>query len=95
VGYGCKDNVFIGILQMKISVFLALSADVVFYGKNRGVLHSTKVQDAGFLSLNKDYSASLIVTARSSGADLIPKSVRLFASMRASSWSGFTPQLSR
>ena len=26
---------------MKISVFLALSADVVFYGKNRGVLHST------------------------------------------------------
>ena len=31
---------------MKISVFLALSADVVFYGKNRGVLHSTKVQDA-------------------------------------------------
>jgi len=52
VGYGCKDNVFIGILQMKISVFLALSADVVFYGKNRGVLKNQKKQGGGIFCLN-------------------------------------------
>lgn len=47
MGYGCKDNVFIEILQMKISVFSCIVGRFGFYGKNKASCTFCIVQDAG------------------------------------------------